>query len=169
MERARQSSESDNPFHIHSIIFDFKRTLYDPETKTLMSGAVELLTLLQKQNIPLFLIAKGSDEIGDELKRLGIDTFFSGVILVQGNKDPKQFEPYVNPDAPNSTLIIGDRTRSELAVGKRLHATTIWVRQGKFAHEEPLDESEKPDYITSSLFEVKKLYEETFGFTDVAS
>ncbi len=36
---------------------------------------------------------------------------------------------------PKKTIFIGDRVRSELEIGNKLGATTIWVKQGIFADE----------------------------------
>lgn len=41
--------------------------------------------------------------------------------------------------------------RSELEIGNKLKVTTIWVKQGKFASEEPENEHQKPDYSVKSL------------------
>lgn len=35
------------------IIFDWKRTLYDPDRKVLIKGAVEILDLMKSKNIPM--------------------------------------------------------------------------------------------------------------------
>lgn len=54
---------------IKSIIFDWKRTLYGPDNKTLLEGTKELLLFLKKKNIPLYLIGKGDDKIRQEVKK----------------------------------------------------------------------------------------------------
>ena len=59
--------------------------------------------------------------------------------------DPDNYRPFM------PAVVIGDRVRSELAVGKSLGATTIWVKQGKFAEEGPENDQQQPDNIVSSL------------------
>lgn len=37
---------------VSNVIFDWKRTLYDPESKQLIDGAVEILKAIKDKNIP---------------------------------------------------------------------------------------------------------------------
>lgn len=147
---------------IKHIIFDWKRTLYDPETQSLIYGAKELLEFIKSKDMPLILIGKGGADMKQEVKRLKLRQFFSQIVFAEGEKDPQVFEKYIPPDDPKSTLIIGDRIRSELQIGKNLGAITIWIKQGKFAIEEPENEAQKPDYIVSSPVECLRLLQDLF-------
>ena len=148
---------------ITSIIFDWKRTLYDPDNRVLLDGTEELLSALGKHNVPLILVGKGGNDMYNEVKRLNIGRYFKTIEFREGPKEDILFAPFVPESDPGSVLFIGDRTRSELAVGKKLGTTTIWVRQGKFADEAPSHPGENPDYTVKSLFEVKELLAYTFG------
>lgn len=139
-----------------TFIFDWKRTLYDPDNRLLLSGACELVTELHTKGHKLVLIGKGDEDMYQEVDRLGMRDLFSEVIFKEGAKDNELFKPFVTPD-PKDTIFIGDRVRSELAVGNSLHATTIWVRQGKFASEEPENDEQEPTYTVSSLAEIPPL------------
>ncbi|QQS20436.1 HAD hydrolase-like protein [Candidatus Saccharibacteria bacterium] len=77
--------------------------------------------------------------------------------MSRGCKDTDLFALFVNTFDAKQTVFIGDRVRSELAVGNVLGATTIWVKQGKFANELPELDSEKPTSTVASLTEVKNL------------
>lgn len=144
---------------IKNVIFDWKRTLYDPETKTLINGATEILEMFSNKNIPIFLIGKGEEEMHQEVNRLGIEKFFTGVKFAQGEKNPEDFKKYIDPFNPSETFIIGDRALSELSVGKSLMASTVWVRQGVYADELPEAKNLTPDYQVRSLAELKDLVE----------
>jgi len=50
-----------------TLIFDWKRTLYDPDTKTLIKGALDLLEYLKNKNIPMVLIGKGKEDMNEEV------------------------------------------------------------------------------------------------------
>ncbi len=139
---------------IGAIILDWKRTLYNPNTKTLIAGAEELLAAAQGINVPLYLVGKGGDDMYAEAKRLGVEKFFTKIVFQEGAKEESLFTPFVTTD-PAQTIFIGDRIRSELAAGKSLGATTIWVRQGKFADEAPENDSQNPDFKVSSLSEAQ--------------
>lgn len=142
---------------IKCVIFDWKRTLYDPDTKNFIDGAVELLEFIKSKNISLVLIGKGGDDMHYEVDRLGVRKYFKEIVFARGEKDPQVFRTYISKDNPETTLIIGDRVRSELEIGKKLGATTIWIKQGKFASEEPDNTDQKPDYIVLSLRKCKDL------------
>jgi ribonucleotide monophosphatase NagD (HAD superfamily) len=147
---------------VDSIIFDWKRTLYDPDSRSLIAGAKEVLELARQNNIPLVLIGKGGDDMQAEVDRLGVREFFTDVIFREGSKDANLFESKVSKEDPRNTLFIGDRVRSELAIGTMLHVTTIWIRQGKFAGEEPENEAQKSAYTFSSLAELKTWLQSQF-------
>lgn len=142
---------------MYSIIFDWKRTLYNPDTGELINGSKELLEYAKTRTTKLVLIGKGAQEMHDEVKRLGVKDYFSEIIFQEGKKDSEVFKKFVSTDNPKDTLFIGDRIRSELAVGRELGATTIWIRNGKFADELAESENQEPDHTVSSLFECIKL------------
>jgi phosphoglycolate phosphatase-like HAD superfamily hydrolase len=142
---------------INSIIFDWKRTLYDPDTSTLIDGAIELLNYFSRLNIPLYLIGKGQQKMHDETVRLDVAKYFQDIIFVEGSKDPNDFFKYMKMNERDKTLIIGDRIKSELKVGNTLGATTIWIKQGKFANEKPETVDEIPNYTVNNLLEIINL------------
>lgn len=138
---------------MYSIIFDWKRTLYNPDTTELIKGAKELLEYAKSKTSKLILIGKGAQEMHEEVERLAVKEYFSDIIFQEGKKDPEMFRQFVSPSDSEDTFFIGDRIRSELAVGKELGATTIWVKNGKFADELPESKDQSPDYTVSSLAE----------------
>lgn len=147
---------------MYTCIFDWKRTLYDPDRKTLINGSEELLQFLKGKGVKLVLVGKGDEDMHTEVDRLNIRSFFADVVFKEGAKDESLFKPFMEPE-PQNTLFIGDRVRSELAAGNKLNATTIWVKAGKFAKEEPEDESQKPTYTVESLLEIIPLLEKNFS------
>lgn len=147
---------------INFIIFDWKRTLYNPDTKELIPGALKILEFLKTENIKLVLIGKGSDEMHEEVKRLKVGDYFSKIIFQEGKKDPEQFRPFILENSKD-TIFIGDRVRSELAIGNSLGATTIWVKQGKFAEEEPENDQQIPAQTVASLIEALELLKTNFN------
>lgn len=142
---------------IKNVIFDWKRTLYDPESRTLINGAVEILEMFSNRNIPIFLIGKGEEDMYKEVDRLDVGKFFNEIKFVEGEKNPEYYKPHIDTLNPSYTVIIGDRARSELSAGKSLMTTTVWVRQGVYMDELPEDEQLSPDYQVGSLAELKNL------------
>lgn len=144
---------------MYSIIFDWKRTLYNPDTAELIEGAKELLKFAKSKTSSLILIGKGAQEMHDEVKRLGVKEYFSDIIFQEGKKDPEDFKKFISKNNPKHTIFIGDRVRSELAVGNLLGATTIWVKNGKFEDELPETENQNCDYEAANLNECLKILE----------
>ncbi len=106
----------------------------------------------------LVLIGKGGEDMQREVNRLGVSKYFKEIVFAEGGKDPNTFAKYLTEPAKD-TLLIGDRVRSELEIGNKLGSITIWVKQGKFAVEEPENEGQKPNYIVLSLVDCLKLLE----------
>ncbi|OGL35608.1 hypothetical protein A3F65_00890 [Candidatus Saccharibacteria bacterium RIFCSPHIGHO2_12_FULL_47_16b] len=142
-----------------TVIFDWKQTLYDPENKSLIDGALEVLNFLKNKKVPTVLVGKGAQDMHKEVKRLGVKDYFLHINFREGPKDPSLYSSFVKRHAPQKSIFVGDRVRSELAVGNSLGATTIWVRHGEFANEEPENPMEQPDYSVNSLQELISIIE----------
>jgi putative hydrolase of the HAD superfamily len=140
-----------------TVIFDWKQTLYNPDEKKLIDGAIDILSFLKDKGISLAVIGKGASDMYNEVECLGIKEYFDHIAFREGTKDAKLFEEVVAKAGADQTVFIGDRVRSELEVGNSLGCKTIWVRQGKFADEEPENKNQEPTYIVSSLNEAQDL------------
>lgn len=136
------------------IIFDWKRTLYNPDTQKLIGGADTVLAQIKSKQIPLILLGKGGEDMDKEVKRLNVKKFFNKILFVGEEKTPEDFKPFLDPDNPKCTWVIGDRIKTEIAVANSLGMTTIWFKSGKFAEETPEIQTEEPDYIIKSLSEI---------------
>jgi FMN phosphatase YigB (HAD superfamily) len=145
---------------IEIVIFDWKRTLYDPEKKSLISGTTDVLQYLGASGIKLYLVGKDpANEMADESERLGVSDFFTAVHFVTGPKTDEDLGQFIDPDKPNHTAVIGDRVRSEITVGNRLGAQTIWIQNGKFAAETPETPEQNPDYTITDISELPDLFD----------
>jgi len=140
------------------IIFDYNRTIFNPEIDALYTGVLELLKELSDRH-SLVLVSK--DEIGREnkLKDFGIAQYFENTVFVK-EKTNEVFKNLVKDD--EKVLVIGDRVRGEISVGNQLGFITIWVKQGKFANEIPQNQNEIPNHAIDEikqLSEIIKIYE----------
>lgn len=142
-----------------TFIFDWKRTLYDPDSQELISGARETLEFLKNKGLSLVLVGMGSREMYEEVERLGVKDYFSHINFLQERKHAALFAAFINQQSPGETVFIGDRVKSELAVGNSLGATTVWIKEGYFAAQEPESPAEQPTYTFNSLQEFKKFLE----------
>ncbi len=134
------------------IIFDFSRTLYNPTEDRLESGTEEILQELSKKH-NLFLLSKnpaGRRERAEEL----VGKYFRRMFFVE-EKSLDGLKKIIEDEKLNAgdCWIVGDRARKEIAFGKELGMKTVWVKQGKFAEEEPLKGLE-PDFTINNLNEL---------------
>jgi ribonucleotide monophosphatase NagD (HAD superfamily) len=139
-----------------AVIFDWKRTLYDPDSRELISGATELLEFLAENDVPMALIGKGGQEMHTELDRLSLRSYFFSVLYREGNKQPDWYVDTIS-GFHSGMIFVGDKPDSEIQVGNRLGSCTIRVRQGEFADEEPMTPEEVADYTVSSLRQTQQL------------
>ena len=148
---------------IKSIIFDFSRTLYDPETGDFYSGAIDLLDKLKSQGYKLGLVTR-TPQLGEresQLKELGLDKYFQAVDIFtkDSTKNFNKIFTRLNIQ-PEESVVIGDRISSEIIEGNRAGAVTVWIRQGKFAMDEPGEKIEQPDYTIYNLSELLDILED---------
>ncbi|MDP2704316.1 MAG: HAD hydrolase-like protein [bacterium] len=137
------------------IIFDFNRTLYDPNTDSLVSGALQVLQRFSLA-FSLYLLSTDSPSRLFCIKDLGIERYFKKIVLVPEKSIPV-FEFLARfADIPSS-YVVGDRVRSEIRMGKTVGFQTIWVQSGKFSEETPRTATEQPDHTVSSLLEILSL------------
>jgi len=132
------------------IIFDYNRTLFDPETDSLYRGVSGLLKTLSKK-YDLFLISKNEPGRKEKFEKMGIKNYFQKVVFVE-NKTKQLFEDLSNNSC--DVFVVGDRVREEIFLGNILGFITVWVKQGKFACELPTKE-QTPKYIINDIRELQ--------------
>jgi len=134
---------------VQNVIVDFKRTIYDPDTDSLVEGVIEALKLLKHFGLHIRLVGKGTEEqILPLLERFRIKIFFDEILI----EDDKEKHFNVAGD-PALWLVIGDRARKEIKFGKERGMQTIWLKKGKFSQEEP-EIGLQPDYFVNSWSEI---------------
>ena len=134
------------------IILDYNRTLFNPEADRLYEGVRGVLKGLSREN-ELLLISMNEPGRNERLKELGIKNYFQKIVFVE-NKTKEIFESL--SQGLKDVVVVGDRVRSEISLGRQLGFTTIWVRQGKFSGELP-EESSEPDFIINDIRELQDI------------
>lgn len=142
---------------IKAVIFDFKRTIFDPESGELFPGTKEVLEDLKLGGYKLFLISHGSYP-KSLITDLGVESFFDEV-LITGDKNIGVFEKIIvkNELSIKKSYVIGDRVKGEIKIGNSLGLKTIWLKKGLFSEELPEDISEVPKYTIKELSEMLKI------------
>lgn len=139
------------------IIFDFNRTLYDPEKHSLTEGVKELLDDYSKK-YNLAIIGKSSEKRGSLLSDLGIKKYFRCIILKEEKEENDFLQCLKECNASKEHVwSIGDRIKKEIAISNRLGLKTIWFKSGKFSSEAPDTEAEEPNFTVTSFKDIRKI------------
>ncbi|MBU1037246.1 HAD hydrolase-like protein [Patescibacteria group bacterium] len=137
------------------IIFDFNRTIYDPESRDLIVDARLVLRTLLKRGFDLYLISRAENSRKKLIDELGVIQYFTKIIIVK-EKNKRIFQKIIaekNVDL-QSSFIIGDRIKKEIIIGNILGLQTIWLQDGKFSNELPSTKNEQPKYVVKKLKDV---------------
>ena len=137
------------------IIFDFNRTLYDPEAQCLIEGALPLLNAVQARQCCIALVSKREKQREDLVHALGIAEYFSHIHFVP-TKTPEIMQQVVahTGAAPHDTYLVGDHLHSDIRAGNEAGIKTIHVKQGAFATLTPRDHRDIPWRTVASLSDV---------------
>ena len=127
------------------ILFDFNRTIYDPDNRRLISGARFVLRTLLRRGFLLYLVSRAGKSRRGLIKNLGIEQYFSRIVITK-EKNKQHFETLVAPKIIDRSLsfVVGDRVRKEINIGNSLGLQTVWLKTGKFADEKPRKKIERP-------------------------
>lgn len=113
-----------------TIIFDFNRTIFDPESNALFPGVIALLELIHGKH-ELVLITRNEGARKNRIEDLGLNQYFQRVIFVE-QKNTDVFKEAAGSSIP---IIVGDRVQDEISIGNELGYITVHVRQGIFADQ----------------------------------
>lgn len=140
------------------VIFDFKRTLYDPDKDKLIAGAKSLLQFFKDRNILIYLIGKGDSSLKIKAKELGIANFFEEMIFRE-NKPVSLYKNVLIKTGcqKNNCFVIGDRIKEEIKTCNLLGVRTIWFKNGKYASEKPTSKNEFPSFTVKRFSKVCSL------------
>ena len=141
-----------------AIIFDFMRTLYNPESLALYSETLSLLEFLNEFS-ELHLITRKEGQREQLVEELGIKKFFTSINFLD-RKTQKSFQKIINPkkEMYEEIYCIGDVVWEEIMIGNKLGWKTIWLKHGKFGNTIPKEEAEIPWKVITSLYEVKEIF-----------
>ena len=141
---------------IKGAIFDFNRTIYDPESDALIEGSLDLLEKLISEGYKLCLLSKKTTkDRRQQISNLGLDEYFLGIQVIEGKKSVENLERcrQVMSLKASEIAVVGDRVQGEISLGNQLGMVTIWYKSGKFSNEMPQNESQKPTHTITKLEE----------------
>ena len=130
---------------IKGIIFDFKWTVYNPDSKEISEGLFERLPKLSKNYI-LYLII--SDNEKEFINKLDIEKYFEHIEFISGSLGLSDLKKLVDKTKLNNDeiMVIGDKIDKEIVFGNKLGIVTARYNSGKYVLEEPKNEIEIAKY-----------------------
>lgn len=142
---------------IKGIIFDFNRTLYDPDNHRVFRGVRGLLGRLYKK-FSLSLVTTEAVDRSYVLEGNKLVSFFKCIESVD-EKTPEIFLECCREMQlePSEVVAVGDRIRGEIVAANKAGMKTIWLKRGKFANEFPENDNEKPNFIIADLKELEEI------------
>lgn len=132
------------------LIFDWNRTLYNPDTDDLEVGAFELIQQLKEQGLDLALVSMDSPTRLDTIKAMVPQDCFENIVLTD-RKTPELFRSMNPEDNYDRVIVVGDRIKSEIVSANRAGHETVWLKTGRFQVDAPSTPDEEPDHVITSL------------------
>jgi FMN phosphatase YigB (HAD superfamily) len=150
--------------NIKNIIFDWGRTLYDPDAEQLFPGVQAMLPELGKK-YSLYIVSLASKGEGEILKRrkmikdFGIESYFQDIFFAPEDKDSLYEGLVAKYELDLSeTVVVDDRIIRGIAWGNLSGATTVWFQNGKFASELPTAETGEPTHRITAFTELQEIF-----------
>lgn len=143
---------------LKGIIYDFMRTLYDPEKGELFNGVLPMLTAFKERGVKQGLISFGGEEKRRLLFNLGLTGILDWYKVVE-EKNPEVFKSFLEEFnlKPEEVLVVGDLVNEEIAIGKGIGAKTVWIKWGAFAGVAP---QVIPDYTIDNIAKLSEIGEQ---------
>lgn len=132
------------------------RTLYDPVSASLYSGARAMLSDLAEERRLLLYSRRERSRI-ELLEEMGIAAHFEGAYFVD-QKDAGNLQQILDTHglAAEDCVVAGDMISSELTAAGELGIDTIWFKQQSFANN-LLQLGYKPTHTVNSITEMHQL------------
>lgn len=141
-----------------AIIFDFNRTLYNPDARQLAPNTRFILRTLIRRGFTLFLISRAGQSRRLTIEKSGIAGYFSRIIT-SDEKREEDFTTIVREEKiiPRDSFVVGDCPESEIKIGNLLGFKTICLIDGKFPNGVFQADNTKPTYVVMGLKEILKI------------
>lgn len=146
---------------LKGIVYDFMRTLYDPEKGQLFDGVLPMLVSFKERGVKQGLVSFGGGEKRQLIDGLGLGKILDWYKVVE-EKNPEVFKAFLTEFnlKPEEVLVVGDLVNQEIAIGKGIGAKTVWVKWGAFADVATLV---IPDYTIGDITSLKEVVWDLIG------
>lgn len=147
-----------------TIIFDWGRTLYDPDTKALFRDTKQVLAGLKEKGYRLAIVSlatAGETKIRERwqiIEREQLEPYFDRILFGGANKE-KLYQQLFDEWSldRSSTIIVDDYMIRGIQWGNQKGCTTVWYQNGKNADVVPTAQTGDPTYTITSLGQLLNL------------
>jgi FMN phosphatase YigB (HAD superfamily) len=146
------------------VIFDWGRTLYNPEVHGLFPDTRVTLEYLKESGYNLAIVSlatAGHAQIEERLeiiKEENLQPLFHSIKFDISDKDAMYVDTVQELHVdPADTIIVDDRVVRGIAWGILHGCKTIWVQSGKFAGELPNEKTGYPDHTVTTIGELRNI------------
>lgn len=137
------------------MIFDWGRTLHDPDSDSLNPGAfltVKMLSRFYRIGVVSLARSEPVEQRRLKIEKSGLSPYLKAIRVGAVEKDVLIAALCQDLKVrPTECIIVDDRVSRGVRWGKQYGAVTVWNRSGKFASEYPKDDNEKPDFIVTAI------------------
>ena len=146
------------------VIFDWGRTLYNPEEEALYQDTKPTLEYLQSKGFKMAIVSlatKGSAKIEERrriIKQEGLEQYFESILFNVADK-ASMYQATLQElkVKPSEVTIVDDRMIRGIKWGNSSGCDTIWIQQGRFANELPDELTGLPKHTISSIGELRSI------------
>lgn len=132
------------------VIFDFNRTIYDPEKNVIIDGVIGLLQVLYEQGIIIILVSRDEGDRKEIIEKNNLKKFFNDMYFVS-EKSVQLFQEIIDAYEVDDVYVVGDYLPAEIRCGNLVGAETIWICAGEFSEAKPQDIHENPRHTVCDI------------------
>ena len=150
--------------NIKAIIFDWGRTLFEPEERIICADSEEVLQYCKEKGYKICVASlvrsdTTLEDREDQIKKLSLGKYID-MFEVSGEKDKDNIlEKLIQKlNLPiEEILFVDDRVVKSIKYGNKNGHLTVWLQKGTFANELPNSDTGIPTFTIKSLLELKNI------------
>jgi FMN phosphatase YigB (HAD superfamily) len=134
------------------IIFDYNRTIFNPDEESLYEGVLEVLNYLSLEH-ELYLISANEPGRRQKMKDFGIDGLFKKVIFV--NRKSVDIFKLVAKEGED-VFVVGDNIYGEISIGNKMNFNTVLLNH----HNKkilPITTEHKPKHKIDNIYTLRDI------------
>ena len=148
---------------IKAIIFDWGRTLFDPEKKIELPDSVEVLAYCKKKGYKICVAslvrADTIEEREGQIKNFNLGKYIDDIEVSDEKEKDTILDNLIKrlDISRKEILMVDDRMVKSIKYGNKNGHPTVWLQHGPFSNELPNIETGIPTHIIKSLIELKNI------------